>query len=373
MARSQFSGRSRHPGITPSARTTSKNSPISIEGNIVELDYRNPHAWLHIHATDVGGKVQKVSAEWASPGRLSQQGINKDTLRPGDRVIITGSPSRDESEYKIHLKGIERRADGWKWVGRGPQRRAADFDSPLAQSLRYSFRARTGSTRAAASAGTRFAANATIRSAPAAAAVGERVESAHAIEERVEHPGHAGGSQRAEGDAGERQPRTLTQNHPHDLRPFGAERHADPDLAGSPAHGVGDDAVKPTAARSSASAPNAPSTIAPMRVGATVVAATCSAVVSSVKRMSGSSVQSACRSIGSAAAAGVAVRTIRGIAARGPGRQMQIGPRLLADRSNLVVACHADDLERRRSRTRRCRAAGQPPSRRASTVARASR
>ena len=96
---------------------------VSIEGDVVELDYRNPHAWLHIHATDLGGKVQKVSAEWASPGRLSQQGVSRDTLRPGDRVIITGSPSRDGSEYKIHLKGIERRADGWKWAGRGPQRR----------------------------------------------------------------------------------------------------------------------------------------------------------------------------------------------------------------------------------------------------------
>ena len=100
-----------------------EDQSISIEGDIVELDYRNPHAWLHLHATDISGKMQKVSAEWASPGRLSQQGINRDTLKPGDRVVITGSPSRDESQYKIHLKGIERRADGWKWIGRGPQRR----------------------------------------------------------------------------------------------------------------------------------------------------------------------------------------------------------------------------------------------------------
>jgi len=96
---------------------------ISIEGDIVELDYRNPHAWVHIQAIDVDGGLRRVSAEWASPGRLSQQGINKDTLKPGDRVVITGSPSRDEAEYKLHLKGIERRADGWKWVGRGAQRR----------------------------------------------------------------------------------------------------------------------------------------------------------------------------------------------------------------------------------------------------------
>jgi hypothetical protein len=100
-----------------------EDQSVSIEGDVVELDYRNPHAWVHIHAVDVGGRVQRVSAEWASPGRLSQQGVHKETLKPGDRVIITGSPSRNESEYKMHLKAIERRGDGWKWAGRGGQRR----------------------------------------------------------------------------------------------------------------------------------------------------------------------------------------------------------------------------------------------------------
>ena len=100
-----------------------EDQSVSIEGDIVELDYRNPHTWVHIQALDISGKVRRVSAEWASPGRLSQQGINKETLKPGDRVVITGSPSRDESAYKMHLKGIERRADGWKWIARSPQQR----------------------------------------------------------------------------------------------------------------------------------------------------------------------------------------------------------------------------------------------------------
>jgi hypothetical protein len=63
--------------------------------------------------------MQKVSAEWASPGRLSQQGISRDTLKPNDRLIVTGSPARNPSEYRMHVKRIERPADGWTWVGRG--------------------------------------------------------------------------------------------------------------------------------------------------------------------------------------------------------------------------------------------------------------
>lgn len=95
-----------------------EDQSISVEGDIVEFEYVNPHAWVHVEAADLSGRAQRVSAEWASPGRLKQQGITKATLRAGDRVILTGSPSRTESEYKMHLKAIERRADGWKWSGR---------------------------------------------------------------------------------------------------------------------------------------------------------------------------------------------------------------------------------------------------------------
>ncbi len=96
-----------------------EDQTVSIEGQLTEFDYLNPHAWLHIASTDSNGIVQRVSAEWSNPGRLKQQGITKETLKPGDRVIMTGSPARNPSEYKIHLKRLERPADGWAWIGRG--------------------------------------------------------------------------------------------------------------------------------------------------------------------------------------------------------------------------------------------------------------
>jgi len=50
---------------------------------------------------------------------LSSQGVTKDTLKPGDAVIVTGSPGRVGSENKVHLKGIRRPTDGWTWGGGG--------------------------------------------------------------------------------------------------------------------------------------------------------------------------------------------------------------------------------------------------------------
>ena len=92
-----------------------EDQSVWIQGEVVELHYQNPHAWLYVSAPDKSGTPAKYGAEWANPSRLNQQGITKDTLRPGDKVIVTGSPPRDPSEYRLHLKRIERPADGWRW------------------------------------------------------------------------------------------------------------------------------------------------------------------------------------------------------------------------------------------------------------------
>lgn len=99
-----------------------EDQTVSIEGSVMEFAYRSPHAWVHILARDNDDQMRTVGAEWANPSRLGQQGITKDTLRPGDQVIVTGSPSRDPSAYKMHLKRIERPADGWRWGGGGGRR-----------------------------------------------------------------------------------------------------------------------------------------------------------------------------------------------------------------------------------------------------------
>ena len=95
---------------------------VTIEGKLVTFEYKSPHAWIYMSVTDASGEVQQYSAEWANPNRLSRDGITKDTLKAGDHVIVTGSPGRTAGENKIHLKQIERPADGWKW-GRGGGRR----------------------------------------------------------------------------------------------------------------------------------------------------------------------------------------------------------------------------------------------------------
>jgi len=92
---------------------------IEIAGEIVEFRWENPHSWLFVRGTAAGGSgsAKVYGAEWVGTAQLERQYIEKDTLKPGDKVHIWGSPAKNPSDTKMHLKRIER-SDGWKWQGR---------------------------------------------------------------------------------------------------------------------------------------------------------------------------------------------------------------------------------------------------------------
>lgn len=99
-----------------------EDQSITIQGEVAEFHFRNPHAILVVNAPDPEGVMRTYAAEFGSPRQLAQRGFTKDTLRPGDMVIVTGSPGRVASEYKVHLKSVQRMSDGWSWSG-GRRRR----------------------------------------------------------------------------------------------------------------------------------------------------------------------------------------------------------------------------------------------------------
>jgi len=92
---------------------------VSIQGDVVEFQYRAPHAWLYVTVRDAEGRAQRYGAEWSNPSRLERDGVSRDTFQPGDQVSITGSPGRDAEARQIHLKKVTRFSRGeWTWNGR---------------------------------------------------------------------------------------------------------------------------------------------------------------------------------------------------------------------------------------------------------------
>ena len=74
---------------------------------------------LRLVGADETGKRQNFSAEWSNAARLKQLGLTVASIKPGDHLVITGSPGRNPAERRVHLRTIHRPADGWKWPKSG--------------------------------------------------------------------------------------------------------------------------------------------------------------------------------------------------------------------------------------------------------------
>jgi hypothetical protein len=99
------------------AATYFVDKEITVEGTLTQFMYRNPHSFVKMIAPDSKGQLQTWSIEWGGGAQLSQAHVTRFTLRPGDKVIVTGNPGRDPAEHRIRLHKIVRPADGWKWEG----------------------------------------------------------------------------------------------------------------------------------------------------------------------------------------------------------------------------------------------------------------
>ena len=90
---------------------------ITVEGTLTQFLYRNPHSFLHVDAPDEKGVMQTWAIEWGAGGQLGRQGVTRDSLKPGDHIIVVGQPGRNPEDHRMRLVSISRPADGWKWGG----------------------------------------------------------------------------------------------------------------------------------------------------------------------------------------------------------------------------------------------------------------
>ena len=85
---------------------------IEVVGTIAEFKDVSPHSLLKVKADD--GRL--YTAEWLAASALKRRGIEPDTLKSGDSLILKGNPRYDFTESGIlNLKGIQRRSDEWTW------------------------------------------------------------------------------------------------------------------------------------------------------------------------------------------------------------------------------------------------------------------
>ena len=70
---------------------------ITKTGKMTELEWVNPHSWIHVAVKNAAGVEQDWAFEMGSPGQLTSKGWTKDVVKYGDIVTVTAHPMKDGS------------------------------------------------------------------------------------------------------------------------------------------------------------------------------------------------------------------------------------------------------------------------------------
>ena len=71
--------------------------PIQLRGTVTEVEFLNPHSWIHIDVKQDDGSVERWSIEGGTPNTLFRMGINRNSLPPGTEIRVDGYRARDGS------------------------------------------------------------------------------------------------------------------------------------------------------------------------------------------------------------------------------------------------------------------------------------
>jgi hypothetical protein len=88
-----------------------------IEGVVAEFQFVNPHPFLIVTVTPTGAPPESWRLEMDNRFELSGIGMTADTLKPGDRVVVTGSEGRTDPRA-LYVRQLDRPADGFRYEQR---------------------------------------------------------------------------------------------------------------------------------------------------------------------------------------------------------------------------------------------------------------
>src|SRR5688572_17549531 len=95
---------------------------ITIEGVVVQFQFVNPHPFLTMDVRESGGTTQRWRLEMDNRSELVQIGMNGQTLKQGDQVVVVGSPARAQQQ-SLYISRLDRPSDGFRYeqIGSSPR------------------------------------------------------------------------------------------------------------------------------------------------------------------------------------------------------------------------------------------------------------
>jgi glutamate 5-kinase len=68
---------------------------VKMTGTVTQMEWINPHAWIHMDVKKPDGKVESWMVEAGAPNALLRRGFNKQSLLPGTVITVEGYQAKD--------------------------------------------------------------------------------------------------------------------------------------------------------------------------------------------------------------------------------------------------------------------------------------
>ena len=85
--------------------------PVNLTGSVVEIEWTNPHAWMHIETKDEEGNAQRWAIELVGINGLVRFGFTRKTVKVGETLTIAGFGARNGSNT-ANASSIARTSSG---------------------------------------------------------------------------------------------------------------------------------------------------------------------------------------------------------------------------------------------------------------------
>ena len=72
------------------------SKPITVTGEVIRLEWTNPHARVVVSGKDENGVNKNWDFELGPPTTLMRRGWNRNSLKPGNVITVEGFRSKDE-------------------------------------------------------------------------------------------------------------------------------------------------------------------------------------------------------------------------------------------------------------------------------------
>ena len=74
-----------------------QSRPVMLQGVVTAVDWENPHVFFYVDVDEGYGKVVNWAFETMGPNGLLRMGWKRDSLSPGDKVLVEAYLAKDGS------------------------------------------------------------------------------------------------------------------------------------------------------------------------------------------------------------------------------------------------------------------------------------